>query len=136
MFGAPDSVEVVGADARKGAFFPTLLFYAKDPFAASEPHDVEALQGDRIERTYASAEDAIELRVSDEGSGVPEALRARIFDPFVQLEAGASASRSGRGLGLAFCRMAVAAHGGTIEIEPTTVGATFLVRLPQQFEGG
>jgi signal transduction histidine kinase len=87
-------------------------------------------------RVGEGSDGAIELRVSDEGAGVPESMRARIFDPFVQVEGGTGSSRSGRGLGLTFCRMAVAAHGGTIEIEPTEIGATFLVRLPQPRDRG
>src|SRR3954465_2157801 len=42
IYGDFDAFDVVGADRKKGAFFPTLLFYAADPFGAAEPHDVEA----------------------------------------------------------------------------------------------
>ena len=68
VFGAPDSVEVVGADARKGAFFPTLLFYAKDPFAASEPHDVEAFGPVNTVMPYKTVDDAIALARKGRGS--------------------------------------------------------------------
>jgi signal transduction histidine kinase len=73
---------------------------------------------------------ATELRVCDAGSGVPEAMRERIFDPFVQLESTARVTRSGRGLGLAFCRLAVEAHGGRIWVEDASPGAAFCLRLP------
>jgi two-component system, sensor histidine kinase and response regulator len=73
----------------------------------------------------------IELRVADAGAGIPESMRDRIFDPFVQLEADPQTStRGGRGLGLAFCRLAVEAHGGTIRIEEGNPGAVFVVSLP------
>jgi two-component system sensor histidine kinase/response regulator len=72
---------------------------------------------------------ALVLRVRDDGVGIPEAMRERIFDPFVQLDTGPSSSRSGRGLGLAFCRAAAIAHGGSIAVEPSAVGACFTVRL-------
>jgi len=72
----------------------------------------------------------VELRVVDSGQGVPAELRERIFDPFVQLDGGGAATRSGRGLGLAFCRAAVDAHGGTISVDPGRAGACFVVRLP------
>lgn len=68
VFGAPDSIEVVGADALKGAFFPTLLFYAKDPFAASEPHDVEAFGPVNTVMPYKTVDDAIELARRGRGS--------------------------------------------------------------------
>jgi signal transduction histidine kinase len=74
---------------------------------------------------------ATELRVSDAGRGVPEDLRAHIFDPFVQLDAsGLPPSRGGRGLGLAFCRLSAEAHGGRIWIEDANPGAVFVLAVP------
>ena len=73
----------------------------------------------------------IELRVVDRGEGVPADLRERIFDRFVQLERSTGPlSRSGRGLGLAFCRLAVEAHGGRVWVEDAEPGTRFCVRLP------
>src|SRR5688572_3197895 len=40
VFGNPDHVDVIGADASKGAFFPMLLFYDDQPFKKTAPHDV------------------------------------------------------------------------------------------------
>jgi signal transduction histidine kinase len=75
---------------------------------------------------------AIELRVADQGSGVPPELRDKIFEPFVQAETAAgTGTRQGRGLGLAFCKAAVVALGGTIAVEDSDVGAVFLVSLPE-----
>jgi signal transduction histidine kinase len=72
-----------------------------------------------------------ELRVADSGRGVPPELRERIFDPFVQVESKDGAtSRSGRGLGLTFCRLAVEAHGGRIWVEDASPGAVFCLSLP------
>ncbi|HET9988905.1 MAG TPA: ATP-binding protein, partial [Kofleriaceae bacterium] len=68
----------------------------------------------------------LELRVSDQGPGVPEALRPHVFDRFVTK----SDSRTSRGLGLAFCRVAVEAHGGRIWIEDAAPGAVFAFDLP------
>lgn len=74
---------------------------------------------------------ATELRVVDGGTGVPPSMRDQIFDPFVQLERdGLPSSRSGRGLGLTFCRLAVEAHGGRIWIEDANPGAVFALRIP------
>ena len=76
--------------------------------------------------------DAVEIRVADRGSGVPEAMRESIFERFVQVESrDRAATRSGRGLGLAFCRLAAEAHGGTIWVEDGAPGAVFCVRLPR-----
>jgi two-component system sensor histidine kinase/response regulator len=74
---------------------------------------------------------ALEVRVSDEGAGVPDDLRDRIFERFVQVEAGDHrAERTGRGLGLAFSKLAVEAHGGRIWVEGADPGATFVFRIP------
>lgn len=73
------------------------------------------------------------FEVTDAGPGVADAMRTKIFDPFVQLDGSAShASRGGRGLGLAFCKLAVVAHGGTIEVvdREGEEGAVFRLSLP------
>lgn len=72
---------------------------------------------------------AIELRVGDEGPGVPPELRSAVFGQFVQGDTAAQ-RRSGHGLGLAFCKLAVVAHGGEICVEESTRGAVFCVRIP------
>jgi signal transduction histidine kinase len=71
--------------------------------------------------------------VSDAGAGIPAELRERIFEPFVQAEVKpGSVTRTGRGLGLAFCKLAVEAHGGTLAVEDVAVGTTFCLRLPHE----
>jgi len=72
------------------------------------------------------------LRVRDQGPGVPEAYRESVFDKYAQLDRDAARrARSSRGLGLAFCRLAVEAHGGRIWIEDNEPrGAVFCVALP------
>lgn len=56
------------------------------------------------------------IRVEDEGPGIPEADRERIFEPFVRLEASRSRETGGTGLGLAIARAIVRAHGGEITL--------------------
>lgn len=78
-------------------------------------------------------EEYVEVRVRDRGRGVPPDYAERLFDPFVQVEHGADhapASRTGRGLGLAFCKVAVQSHGGKIWVENANPGAAFCIRLP------
>jgi two-component system, sensor histidine kinase and response regulator len=69
----------------------------------------------------------LELRVADAGPGVPPELRATVFERFA-----AAGPRGRHGLGLAFCRAAVAAHGGRIWVEDELPGpgAVFCVELP------
>ena len=74
----------------------------------------------------ATRDGMVEVRVADEGIGVPEWERRRIFEPFRKGEG----SRSS-GVGLAICRAIVEAHGGTIDVERTPGGgATFVFTLP------
>lgn len=74
--------------------------------------------------------EGVEIRVADNGRGIPEAQREKIFEPFVQGTGEQNLTRSGRGLGLTFCRLAIEAHGGKIWIEDGRPGAVFCVRLP------
>jgi two-component system, sensor histidine kinase and response regulator len=68
--------------------------------------------------------DGIQLQVSDQGEGVPEADRQRIFERYV--------SSGSHGLGLAFCKLAAEAHGGRIAVEPgVPQGAVFSITLPR-----
>jgi PAS domain S-box-containing protein len=71
------------------------------------------------------------LRVSDDGMGIAPELLPRIFDLFVQSEAGVE-RRDGLGLGLAIVRRLVEAHGGRVEAHSTGPGAgtEIVVRLP------
>ena len=72
----------------------------------------------------------VELRVTDQGPGVPPALRERIFEPFFRL-AGASERDGGVGLGLALVRTIAQRHGGTVQCtENPGGGACFVVHLP------
>ncbi len=73
----------------------------------------------------------IEIQVCDQGPGVPEALRERIFEPFYRLP-GASERDGGVGLGLALVKSIVLRHGGTVRCENHAgSGACFRVCLPQ-----
>ena len=66
------------------------------------------------------------LTLSDNGPGIPEKIRATLFDPFVTY-----GKRAGTGLGMAIAKSIVEAHGGTISFETELgVGTTFLLWLP------
>jgi oxepin-CoA hydrolase/3-oxo-5,6-dehydrosuberyl-CoA semialdehyde dehydrogenase len=68
VFGNVDAYTLVGADRERGAFFPPLLFYSKDPFRSSEAHDVEAFGPVNTVMPYQSLDDAIELAKKGRGS--------------------------------------------------------------------
>ena len=74
-------------------------------------------------------EGQVRLAVTDDGPGIPPDQHNRIFEKFGQTPAGAR--RGGSGLGLAFCKMAVEAHGGSIGFENAPGhGSTFWFSLP------
>lgn len=73
----------------------------------------------------------IRIAVRDEGPGIPPEMRDRVFEPYVQMQSGASTHHAGRGLGLSFCRLAVEAHGGEIWIESNEPqGSRVCFRIP------
>jgi two-component system, sensor histidine kinase and response regulator len=78
----------------------------------------------------ARGDAGVELRVADQGRGIAPEQREKVFDAFVQGSTEEQLTRSGRGLGLTFCRLAVQAHGGTIWVEDANPGAAFCVSLP------
>jgi signal transduction histidine kinase len=71
--------------------------------------------------------DSFEIRVSDEGPGVPENIREKVFDPFVS-----SGKPNGTGLGLAIVSKIISDHGGSVTMERTSAsGTVMLVTLPR-----
>ena len=68
VYGSLDDFSVVGADRARGAFSPTLLFYSKDPFTATEAHDIEAFGPVNTVMPYRTVDDAIELAKKGRGS--------------------------------------------------------------------
>jgi signal transduction histidine kinase len=70
------------------------------------------------------------LSVTDDGPGVPDSERERIFDRFTRLDDARSRDAGGVGLGLAIARETVVAAGGSVRVEDARPGARFVVRLP------
>jgi signal transduction histidine kinase len=80
----------------------------------------------RIEVTLKRADNASLIRVADNGPGVPERVRERLFQPFA-----GSGRSDGAGLGLAIARELAHGHGGDlILVETSDKGSIFEVRLP------
>lgn len=67
---------------------------------------------------------AVVVDIIDNGPGVPEAIRDRVFDPFV------TARGDGTGLGLALCQRLAERMGGGLTLEPSETGAVFRLRVP------
>ncbi|MGB8391140.1 sensor histidine kinase [Mycobacterium sp.] len=81
----------------------------------------------KIQLNVASSSEGVEIAVDDNGTGVPEAERAEVFERFAR---GSTASRSGSGLGLALVAQQAELHGGTASLHTSPLGGTqLLLRL-------
>lgn len=66
----------------------------------------------------------IRLTVADTGTGIPEELKERVFEPFFRLDKSRSRALGGVGLGLALVREIVSVHGGSISVKDNSDGGT------------
>ncbi len=81
---------------------------------------------------HAAEQNAVEFEVWDSGQGIAEADLPRLFNPFLQLDAGLDRTHEGSGLGLALAAKLVRLHGGEIRVaSKLNVGSRFVVSLPQ-----
>ena len=78
-----------------------------------------------------AADGEVMVSVSDEGEGLPEAERVRVFERFYKVDRARERRVGGTGLGLAVARHIVEAHGGRIEVDSVEgEGSTFRFTLP------
>ena len=91
-----------------------------------------SFRGSGIRLTAVEANGEVEIRVQDEGRGIPKHDLERIFDRFHQVDASDSRTRTGSGLGLTISRAIVEQHGGSIGVvSDQGIGSTFWIRLPR-----
>ena len=73
----------------------------------------------------------VEISVEDDGPGIPEAMREKVFEPFVRLDASPGGTDGGTGLGLTIARDVVLAHGGDLRLDSSRRGGLKAVlRMP------
>ena len=88
--------------------------------------------GKRARVALIESGDSVEIRIDDDGPGIPDAELSRVFEPFVRLEASRSRETGGVGLGLAIARSIVHGHGGTLDLSNRAEGGLrATVRLPK-----
>ena len=88
-----------------------------------------APEAGEVKLTLRPEGDQVRVSVTDNGRGIPREFHERIFEKFSQAELRSQVA--GPGLGLAFCKLAVEAHGGSIGVESDPAGgSTFWFRLP------
>ena len=87
--------------------------------------------GGRVQISVAPYPGGVRVAVRDDGPGVPVEARRRIFDKFETLAARKEQRYHSAGLGLAFCKLAVEAHGGRIGVDAAEPqGSIFWFELP------
>jgi hypothetical protein len=118
LAGVPGPVEVVGDRPQLERVLRNLLDNAERHASA------------QVTVTVTTEGDTAVLRVADDGPGIAEADRERVFEPFVRLDEGRARDEGGAGLGLAIVREGVRAHGGTVAVEDSDRGTVVAVRLP------
>ncbi|MGB0764497.1 MAG: sensor histidine kinase, partial [Luminiphilus sp.] len=113
------SVHVMGHPIQLEQVILNLLANARDAVA-------EGVEAPCITVALTRDTDSVELRVSDNGPGVPEGMREAIFEAFfTSKEVG-----KGTGLGLSVSKGIVREFGGSLELDTSSHGATFIVKLP------
>ena len=91
--------------------------------------------GGGAEVTFVHDAEYVQIRVSDNGPGVPEAELEQVFEPFFRLEKSRSRETGGTGLGLSIARTIVRAHGGDVALTNRTEGGLLVtVTLPLETE--
>jgi DNA-binding response OmpR family regulator len=85
--------------------------------------------GSKVEIALLAGEDSIDLVVRDDGPGIPENQREKIFERYFQGESSSEHVWPGTGIGLALVRELVDLHHGNIELETGTSGASFRLHL-------
>lgn len=135
-----DTVEAMRPEADAADVRVRAVIDAGDPFAEGDPARLQRVLFNLIQNAIRHTPpdgtitvrttlvgDAVEIEVADDGAGIPEEQRERVFEPFHRADP--SRTDGGTGLGLAISRAIVEAHGGRIWIADADVGTAVRVRL-------
>ncbi len=111
-------------DVDRQALLGALINLAENAIHASHP-------GQTVAVAAVSGGAVVRFSVEDQGAGIDDVTRERLFEPFF------TTRQEGSGLGLAIVKQAADAQGGWIELESTPgQGSRFLLYMPRQPEGG
>jgi signal transduction histidine kinase len=121
------SISLTTAGATEGVFDPKKLERAFFNLVLNACEATPDSDG-RVVIDIQNHKDTFEVRIIDQGCGIPSAIRATAFDPFVS-----SGKPNGTGLGLAIVTKIVQDHGGSVALERSSEsGTVMLVQLPRQ----
>jgi signal transduction histidine kinase len=94
-------------------------------------------KGSTVKLAAERVANQIEVRVTDQGRGVPEEFRETIFERFKQVQKEDAKTDQGSGLGLAICKAIINGHNGTIGVTASAgSGSTFWFRIPAETGNG
>jgi signal transduction histidine kinase len=120
LLSAEDVGQLILDEARLTRCFANIIKNAKEALGEEGTITIQIL----------NAGSKIRVSISDNGPGIPELIRGRIFEPFVT-----HGKKRGTGLGMAIAKSTVDAHGGRIWLESETgKGTTFHVEVPKQVD--
>ena len=89
------------------------------------------MAGGTVKLSTRRVNDQLQIRIRDDGPGIAREHHERIFEPYVQIGAGASVERKGHGLGLAGARKLARRLGGEIAVSSETgAGSVFRLTVP------
>lgn len=89
-------------------------------------------EGSELTANIETMPDVIEITIRDQGPGIPDEFKTKIFDRFQQVQRSDEKKHGGRGLGLAICKAIIESHGGSIGVRDAEEGGScFWVRLPR-----
>ncbi|HVV46799.1 MAG TPA: HAMP domain-containing sensor histidine kinase, partial [Bryobacteraceae bacterium] len=109
-----ESIELPLERARMERVFLNLISNAIEAMPAGGEVSISAVHN----------REGLHVEVRDTGPGIPESVRARLFQPFV------TSGKNGLGIGLALSRQTLLDHGGDLWAESNGSGAHFHIRLP------
>jgi two-component system, OmpR family, sensor histidine kinase SenX3 len=103
-----------------------------DNAVAYSPSGTRVAISARAARDEISAEDVVEISVSDQGIGIAEPDLARVFERFYRVDPARSRATGGTGLGLSIVKHVATNHGGSVSVWSVEgQGSTFTIRLPR-----
>ena len=112
--------------------------YGDEPLLAVALHNLiaNAIQyspkGSRVGIGVSNSDGIVEIAVTDQGIGIPEDERDRVFERFFRIDPARSRHTGGSGLGLSIVKHVVQNHGGDIRVwSQPGKGSTFTIRLPE-----
>jgi PAS domain S-box-containing protein len=118
------NVFVIETSADAGKLIQVLVNLLGNAIKFSPPKTTVSATMERFEKY-------VEIRISDQGRGIPAEFRDKIFDRFEQVSIDDNRVKGGTGLGLAISKSIVVAHGGTIGVDSEEgEGISFWIRLP------